>query len=168
LGDGWGSWGASWIWSLALVAVTIAIHAAGVVLIANAIESIKANLQRRRLSYLDSTPGTVALMVAVALSLGILHALESMLWAFVYVLLGALPSAADAALYSVDSMTTRGASGLQLDPQWRMMGATEAGDGMLLFGISTAFLFYVMHRVWIQRLMQGDSHGAGETSRRSK
>jgi hypothetical protein len=139
-------------------------HAAGVVLIANAIESIKANLQRRRLNYLESTPGTVALMVAVALSLGILHAIESMLWAFVYVLLGALPSAADAALYSVDSMTTRGASGLLLDRQWRMMGATEAGDGMLLFGISTAFLFYVMHRVWIQRLMQGGSHGAGETS----
>jgi hypothetical protein len=57
--------------------------------------------------------------------------------------------AADAILYSVDSMTTRGSSnGLYLDRQWRVMGATEAGDGMLLFGVSTAFLFYVMVRVW--------------------
>jgi hypothetical protein len=98
-------------------------------------------------------------MVAVALSLGVLHAIESLLWAIVYVWLGALPSPADAALYSVDSMTTRGASGLQLDRQWRMMGATEAGDGMLLFGISTAFLFYVMQRLWMQRLLKSDFHG---------
>jgi hypothetical protein len=155
--DRWGVWSASWIWSLVLVAVTIAIHAAGVVLIANAIEQLKVELLRRKLAYLDNTPATIVLFVAVALSLGILHAIESIVWAVVYVQLGALPSPADATLYSVDSMTTRGASGLQLDKQWRMMGATEAGDGMLLFGISTAFLFYVMQRVWMQRLWKSGS-----------
>jgi hypothetical protein len=41
-------------------------------------------------------------------------------------------------------MTTRGASGLMLEPGWRMMGALEAANGMLLFGISTAFIFAVM------------------------
>jgi cobalamin biosynthesis protein CobD/CbiB len=156
---GWGVWDSSWLWSLALVAITIAIHAAGVVLIGNAIEWIKSNLFRQGFTYLDKAPGTIALMVAVALSLGVFHAIESLLWAIVYVWLGALPSPADAALYSVDSMTTRGASGLQLDRQWRMMGATEAGDGMLLFGISTAFLFYVMQRLWMQRLLKSDFHG---------
>ena len=49
-----------------------------------------------------------------------------------------------AILYSVNSMATRGASGLMLQPHWRMMGALEAADGMLLFGISTAFIFTVM------------------------
>ena len=44
-------------------------------------------------------------------------------------------------LYSVDSMSTRGASGLTLQRHWRMMGALEAFDGMLLFGISTAYMF---------------------------
>ncbi|HTA55882.1 MAG TPA: hypothetical protein VK755_14155 [Candidatus Acidoferrales bacterium] len=156
----WGTWDASWLWSFALIAITIAIHAGGVVLIANAIEQLRIQLLRRRLAYLDSTPATVVLFVAVALSLAILHAIESIVWAIVYVKLGALPSPADAALYSVDSMTTRGASGLQLAPQWRMMGATEAGDGMLLFGISTAFLFYVMQRVWMQRLWKVNSHDA--------
>ena len=129
----WGTWDASWIWSLALVGVTVAIHAIGVVVIANAIEQLGIQLSRRRLAYLDSTPVSIVLIVAVALLLGILHAIECIIWALVYVWLGALPSPADAALYSVDSMTTRGASGLQLDGQWRMMGATEAGDGMLLF-----------------------------------
>lgn len=146
--DGWGTWGASWLWSLALVAITIAIHAVGIVLIGSASSQARIRLLQRGLTYVDSAPATIVLIVAVALSLAVLHAIESVVWAIVYVWLGALPSPADAALYSVDSMTTRGASGLFLAPQWRMMGATEAGDGMLLFGISTAFLFYVMLHLW--------------------
>ena len=38
-------------------------------------------------------------------------------------------------------MSTRGASGLTLQRHWQMMGALEAVDGMLLFGVSTAYLF---------------------------
>ncbi len=154
--NGWGVWGASWIWSVVLVALTVGIHAVGVVVIANAIERFKSQLRRRRSAFLDNTPVSIALIVAVAMSLAILHAIESTIWAVVYVRLGALPSPADAMLYSVDSMTTRGASGLQLDEQWRMMGATEAGDGMLLFGTSTAFLFYLMLRVWKNRWQSAD------------
>jgi hypothetical protein len=144
----WGAWGASWVWSLVLVAITMAIHASGVVVIASATERIRTKFLRRRETNLDSAVAAIVLIVAVGLSLAALHAFESVVWAVVYVQLGALPSAADAVLYSVDSMTTRGSSGLQLDGQWRMMGATEAGDGMLLFGISTAFLFYLMLRLW--------------------
>ncbi len=146
--DGWGTWGASWAWSLALVALTIAFHAIGIVVIGSASRQARTKLLSRGVTYVDSAPATFVLIVAVALALAVLHAIESMAWAIVYVWLGALPSPADAALYSVDSMTTRGASGLFLVPQWRMMGATEAGDGMLLFGISTAFLFYVMLHLW--------------------
>ena len=145
---GWGAWNASWIWSLALVAITLAIHAVGIVLIAAAIRKSKAKLVRQGTNSVDSAPTMVILIVAVGLSLAVLHSIESQVWAIVYVWLGALPSPAAASLYSVDSMTTRGASGLVLGPQWRMMGAMEAGDGMLLFGISTAFLFYVMLHLW--------------------
>jgi hypothetical protein len=44
--------------------------------------------------------------------------------------LGALGSPMDALLYSVDSITTRGASGLILQRHWRMMGALEAQANM--------------------------------------
>jgi hypothetical protein len=62
--------------------------------------------------------------------------------------LGALDTPSDAILYSVDSMTTRGASGLTLQRHWKMMGALEAADGMLLFGISTAYVFAVLQAYW--------------------
>ena len=146
--NGWGTWGASWIWSLALVASTIAIHVAGIVFVGNTSNRARKALLSKGFAYVDSPASTIVLILAVALSLAVLHAIEAMVWAIVYVNLGALPTPAAAALYSVDSMTTRGASGLVPAEQWRMMGATEAGDGMLLFGISTAFLFYVMIHLW--------------------
>lgn len=144
----WGTWNANWIWSFALIAITIAIHLAGIGFIVNVIERFRAKLLRSRGTYLGSTPATVGVIVAAALALAVLHGIESLTWAIVYVRLGAFATSADAALYSVDSMTTRGASGLVPVADWRMMGALEAGDGMLLFGISTAFLFYVMIRLW--------------------
>ena len=42
----------------------------------------------------------------------------------------------------------RGASGLTLQRPWHLMGALEAVDGMLLFGVSTAYLFSVMQVYW--------------------
>lgn len=144
----WNIWTASWLWSFALIAITITIHLVGVGSIVNAIERFRSKLLPSTVSYLGSTPTTIAVIVAVALALAVLHGIESLSWAVAYVRLGAFASQADAALYSVDSMTTRGSSGLVPEEHWRMMGAVEAGDGMLLFGISTAFLFYVMQRLW--------------------
>jgi hypothetical protein len=86
--------------------------------------------------------GTIGLLLAA------LHGIEAALWAVAYFWLGALNSPADAIFYSVDSITTRGASGLTLEQHWRMMGALEAMDGILLFGISTAFVFAAMQSFW--------------------
>jgi hypothetical protein len=58
--------------------------------------------------------------------------------------LGALDSPGAAILYSVDLMATRSASGLMLQPHRQVMGSLEAADDMLLFGISTVFIFTVM------------------------
>lgn len=89
---------------------------------------------------------TIGLIGVVGLLLAVLHGIEAGIWATVYWWLGALRSPEEALLYSVDSITTRGASGLMLERGWRMMGALEAADGMLLFGISTAFIFSVMQQ----------------------
>jgi hypothetical protein len=145
---GWGAWNGSWLWSLLLFAVTIAIHAVGVVLIARGLVRWRAGHAKATDGFFDTVPESIGIIVAVALLLSVLHAFESTIWALVYVYLGAFPTIADATLYSVDSMTTRGSTGLHMANQWRMMGATEAGNGMLLFGISTAFLFAVMAGLW--------------------
>ena len=92
--------------------------------------------------------GRVDLVAATGLALAVLHGIEAAIWAAAYLWLGALGSPLDAILYSVDSMSTRGASGLALEGHWRMMGALEAVDGMLLFGISTGYIFALMQAYW--------------------
>ena len=93
-------------------------------------------------------PIVIGLVGAVGLLLAVLHGIEATIWAAAYLWLGALGSPIDAMLYSVDSMSTRGASGLTLQRHWQMMGALEAIHGMLLFGISTAYIFAVMQVYW--------------------
>ena len=77
-----------------------------------------------------------------------LHGIEAVLWAAAYCWLGALNSPADEILYSADSISTRGASGLKIEGHSRITGALESMDGMLLFGISAAYIFAVMQAYW--------------------
>jgi len=144
----WASWDPSLGWTILLLTLTIAIHVTGIVLIAGAIERIIAKLPQLDVTHVGTSIVSIVLIVIVALGLAVLHGVECAVWAVAYLHLGALASPADAALYSVDSMITRGASGINVDTQWRILGATEGGGGVLLFGISTAFLFYAMLRIW--------------------
>src|SRR5438046_1341307 len=128
----------NWTWGLSLVMLTIAMHATGVVVLALVSFRIRVQIENRHLGLQYVFPIVIGLVAAAGLVLAVLHGIEAGIWAAAYVWLGALDSPRDAILYSVDSMSTRGASGLTLHGRWRMMGALEAVDGMLLFGISTA------------------------------
>jgi hypothetical protein len=137
------------IWGLSIIVLTIAIHTTGVVMMALAEVVIRIRwLEPRTLGLGYVIPIVIGVIGAVGLFLAMLHGIEATVWAAAYVWLDALDSPKDSILYSVDSMTTRGASGLVLQSNWQMMGALEAADGMLLFGISTAFIFAVMQTYW--------------------
>jgi hypothetical protein len=138
----------SWTWGLSLIALTVAIHATGVVMMALVMTRVRTRLEKARLGLRSMILIVIGVVGVVGLLLALLHGVEAMIWAVAYVWLGALGSPVDALLYSVDSMTTRGASGLVLERHWRMMGALEAADGMLLFGISTAYIFALMQVYW--------------------
>jgi hypothetical protein len=45
-------------------------------------------------------------------------------------------------------MTTFGHAEIFLATHWRLMGALEALNGVMLFGLTTAFLFAVIQRHW--------------------
>ena len=152
---GWGTWDASWLWSMPLIGGTIAFHAAGSFIILRGSQLFWSAPFRQRLgSNARAAVGIVA-FVAIALSLAALHGCEALVWAATYLHLHAIHAPGDAVYFSLDSMTTRGASDIHLEPGWRMLGALESMDGMLSFGISTAILFAVM-----QRLIRPEQAGA--------
>ena len=146
--QGWFTWEASWTWGIALIACTVALHVSCVVLAALGLRKLRTARTGGIHPFLDTTAGAIIVIVAIAWLLAIAHAVECTIWAIAYLHLGAVENPADAMLYSIDSLTTRGTSGLVLLHHWLMMGAIESIDGLLLFGISAAFLFHVM-RAWL-------------------
>jgi hypothetical protein len=48
-------------------------------------------------------------------------------------------------LYSLGAMTTYGHQ--NLEKHWQLLGTIEALNGSLLFGLSTAFLFWLIQEV---------------------
>ena len=125
------------------------VHATGIVIMAIATLNIRSRVEARSsLRFHHLLAVLIGVIAVVGLLLAILHGIEAGMWAVAFWWLGALNSLAAAILYSVDALSTRGASGLMLDRHWQMMGALEATDGMLLFGISTAFIFTVIQAYW--------------------
>jgi hypothetical protein len=140
--------GRSWTWGLSLIALTIAVHTAGGVIVAFVGARIRIRAERRRLTPPLAISFVTIMVGATGLILAALHGLEALIWAAAYVWLGALGSILDALLYSIGTMTTRGTPGLNLPWRWQMMGALQSVNGVLLFGISTAFLFAMVQAYW--------------------
>ena len=110
--------------------------------------SLRPRLETRSLNLWNLIAIQICVIGVIGLLLAVLHLLECGIWAAVYLWVGALHSPMDALFYSVESMATLGASGLTLQPPWQMMGGLEAVNGMILFGVSTAYLFAVMQMYW--------------------
>ena len=80
------------------------------------------------------------------------HLLEIGAWALVFALIGEFPDLASAFYHSAVNYTTLGYGDIVMSASWRLLGALEAADGMLLFGVSTAMIFAVIQRLIQTRL----------------
>lgn len=90
----------------------------------------------------------VAIIGATMLAVTILHAADASIWALAYESVGALPDYGSAMLFSLNAITCYGHTDITLINYWHLMGALEALNGCLLFGVSTAFLFGIIQKVW--------------------
>ena len=93
------------------------------------------------------TSAFVLVMGVTTLLATMMHALEAGIWAGAYRLLGAMRDNKSAMLYSLNAMTSYGHDKLDLAGHWKLMGAIEALNGWLLFGLTTAFLFGMIENV---------------------
>ncbi len=131
-------------WGLLLILLTVVFHAYNLGLIDQEVSSkLTGSGHLRHLSYIS-----VLVIGGTVLSVTILHGIEGFIWAGAYRFLGALPDTKSAMLYSLNAMTSYGHANLYLAPRWEMMGALEALNGWILFGLTTAFLFTVIQKAW--------------------
>jgi MFS superfamily sulfate permease-like transporter len=137
------NWGADWAWGLPLIVVNVVIHVLGLGLIDQRVAHATTGSIMRR----HPTFGFALIMGATTLLATLMHGMEVGIWAGAYRLLDAMRDNKSAMLYSLNAMTSYGHENLALEAHWKLMGAIEALNGWLLFGLTTAFLFGMMERV---------------------
>jgi hypothetical protein len=144
-------WEANWAWGVPLIVLTSVIHVFGLGFINERMIPVPGARMNRRGSLFLAVTMSIAVLLAT-----LLHAFEAALWAGAYLMLRALPDVKAAMLYSMSALTTYGHASEVLTHRWRMLGALEALNGMLLFGLSTAFLFAMIQKLWSQRSSGGE------------
>ena len=134
-----------WLCSIPLIVVTIVFHSYALGLLSRGLLILLKNDRGKRPTHALS----VFIVGGSSLCTIFLHGVEAWMWSVAYHLLGLLGTdRKDAMLYSISVMTTVGGTALHLKPSWAIMGPLEALDGWILFGLTAAFLFALIQKVW--------------------
>ena len=141
-------WQSDWLWDLPLIVLTVVFHTVGLVFIKQIAVRIFSHMSERKYP----NAAFVTIMGGTALVASCLHGLEAGIWALAYRWVGALPDGKTAMLYSLNAITSYGHVNSFLEAHWQLLGALEALDGWLLFGLTAAFLFAIVEKVWPRSL----------------
>jgi hypothetical protein len=136
-------WYIDWVWGIPLVLLTVTTHVFGLSLVSSEKLLVAYSEFIKRRPY---AAFTVVMGLTTLVAIG-LHGFEAAVWAGAYCLTGALPDFKSGMLYSLNAMTAYGHEDLNLQPSWRLLGAIEALNGLLLFGLSTAVLFSMIQKL---------------------
>ena len=127
-----------------MIVLNVVVHVLGLGLInEKVVRTLSGMMDRRHFTLMFAVGMSVTVLLAT-----LLHTIEAVVWAIAYRLLGALPDNKAAMLYSLSALTSYGHAEVFLAEHWQMMGALEALNGMILFGLTTAFLFAMIQQVW--------------------
>jgi hypothetical protein len=88
-----------------------------------------------------------AAILVIVLALFTLHGVEIWLYAAVYLVIGAVQNLEAAVYYSTITYASIGFGDSEMARTWRLVGAIEGINGVLLLGWSTAFFVTVVARL---------------------
>jgi hypothetical protein len=76
------------------------------------------------------------------------HVLQFATWAFLFLALREFADFQTAFYHSVVNFTSLGYGDIVMSPRWRLLGALEAANGILMFGLTTGGLMALMSRLF--------------------
>jgi voltage-gated potassium channel Kch len=126
---------------------TIGLHLVGLALLMRLIRGHRRRVATQRALLHDALG-----IGGAAGGLFLLHALEIWLYAALYAASGALPGFEEALYFSTSTYTTIGYGDVVLPRGWRVLGAIEGANGIILLGWSTAFFVAVVGRMRVLEL----------------
>ncbi len=126
-----------------VMALCVTIHAGGVTWAIRWLRNAPVPVQRFWPS--------LRLFIALAVWIVLLHLLEIIVWAVLYLWNGAMPDLHTAMYFSAVTYTTTGYGDVVLPEGWRLDGGVEALTGILMCGWSAGFFFAVVNRLYEAR-----------------
>jgi hypothetical protein len=130
-----------------LVAICVVIHATGMLIFAEWILVRRSIIQGQR----GITHHALLLILVFAVII-FLHLAETALWAAFYYWQHLFADFETALYFSIICYTTIGFGDVVLPQKWRLLGAVEGVSGVLLCGLSTAFIFAIVDALIRMRL----------------
>lgn len=137
------------ILGLSVILITVGLHAVTTTQIIYLLKKYRKN--RSQKSNNQSRPLILGL---TGVFLSAKHYLDIIFWALAYwIFAGAehFSDFEDAVYFSSVTYTTLGYGEVTLSDNWRLLCGIQAMNGVLLFGWSTAILFYLVQRFWIEQ-----------------
>jgi hypothetical protein len=143
------------LFATGMVTVTVLIHLVGLGLLMGLLRHHARRLMTPLVRF-----NQAAIILGAAMGLFALHTLEIWLYAIVYLTLGAIRTFEEALYYSTATYTTLGYGDSAISRGWRIFGAIEGANGIILLGWSTAFFVAVVQRL---RAFEHDWLGASKS-----
>ena len=140
-------WADDWAWGVPIIVLTVLVHSV-------LLFGMRYRMVAALATYYDEEHFSFPFVVATAISVlfvTVLLAVEAALWAGVYVAVGAQPDWSRSMLFSLEAMTTFGHADIYLTPHWQFLGALEALNGVILIGLTTAFLYSLLRGAEVRR-----------------
>ena len=126
-----------------MVVVTVLIHGAGITALARGLRIETSE----PLVHHHFSMKRAAVILIIVLALFTLHGIEIWLYAAVYLLIEAVQNLEAAVYFSTITYASIGFSDAEIARPWRLVGAIEGINGVLLLGWSTAFFVTVIARL---------------------
>jgi len=131
---------------MGMMVLTIIIHALFMV------GGVKvARWRRSRFGDVGKEMVKVVLLSVLTIWMFLAIVLEAGLWALLYLfdpLVTALPDLETAFYFSMVTFTTLGFGDVVLTGPWRMLASIQAANGVIIFGWTTALIFYFIQHIY--------------------
>lgn len=136
-----------------LISLTSSVHILGIVGLVRIVDAWKIH-QGVKHGY----GVLLEVLIISVVGLFLLHTAEIWVWAAFYRFVGEFAELHRALYFSTVTFSTLGYGDITLSDRWQLVGSFEAVNGVILFGISTAFLIAVIQKSYVEATENKDLH----------
>ncbi len=125
-----------------VICLSIVVEGIFIMIATNTLQHLNKWLEKGR-----RAPKMALAIISITLWLLAAHSIAVWMWAFTYYWLGTFATLEPALYFSIVSFTTLGFGDIILPVETRLLSGLSAANGMIAFGLSTAFLVEVLIRI---------------------